>query len=38
MDDPASLVDAVVGSYAVFAVTNCESLFPLKFSALNIFL
>ena len=38
MDDPASLVDAVAGSYAVFAVTNCESLFLLKFSALNIFL
>lgn len=32
MDDPASLVDAVAGSYAVFAVTNCKwrhsSIFP----------
>lgn len=24
MDDPASLVDAVAGSYAVFTVTNCK--------------
>ena len=38
MDDSASLVDAVAGSYAVFAVTNCESLFLLIFPTLNIFL
>lgn len=38
MDDAASLVDAVAGSYAIFAVTNCESLFLLTFRALNIFL
>ena len=27
MDDTASLKDAVAGSYAVFAVTNCECFF-----------
>lgn len=38
MDDPASLADAVAGSYAVFAVTNCKSLFLLESSASSAFL
>lgn len=38
LNDPASLVAAVAGSYAVFGVTNCELLSsqPFNFSQSNI--